>query len=108
VTVIAVSGDLRSAGFEALDRLVTEALDRGHRHVVLDLHAVPSIEPQALGLLWEALRGVRRRGAPEPPWSAGAVSRERRTHGRARRPTQRGQRRRGRVHFSPRTYPNGL
>jgi anti-anti-sigma factor len=62
VTVIAVSGDLRSAGFAALDRLVTEALDRGCRHLVLDMHAVPSIEPQALGLLWAALRGVRRRG----------------------------------------------
>lgn len=62
VTVIAVSGDLRSAGFGALNRLVTEALDRGHRHLVLDMHAVPSIEPQALGLLWAALRGVRRRG----------------------------------------------
>jgi anti-anti-sigma factor len=61
-TVIAVSGDLRSAGFAALDRLMTEALDHGHRHVVLDLHSVPSIEPQALGLLWAALRGVRRRG----------------------------------------------
>jgi hypothetical protein len=62
VTVIAVSGDVRSAGFESLDRLVTEALDRGHRHVVLDLHAVPSIEPQALGLLW--VGGAARRPPP--------------------------------------------
>lgn len=61
-TVIALSGDLHGAGFADLDRLVTEALDQGHRHLVLDLHDLRSLDPPALGLLWAALRGVRRRG----------------------------------------------
>jgi anti-anti-sigma factor len=61
-TVIAVGGGPRSGDFAALDRLVTQALDHGHRHLVLDLHAVSSIEPEALELLWAALMGVRRRG----------------------------------------------
>lgn len=61
-TVIAVSGGLRSDGFAALHHVVTEALDRGDRQLVLDVHEVDVIEPDALGLLWAALRGVRRRG----------------------------------------------
>jgi len=36
--VIAVSGDLSPARFGELDRLVTDALDHGHRHLGLDLH----------------------------------------------------------------------
>jgi anti-anti-sigma factor len=61
-TVIALTGSLHGAGFAALDRLVTEALDQGHRNLVLDLHELRGLDPQALGLLWAALRGVRRRG----------------------------------------------
>ena len=61
--VIAASGCVDSAGFWALDRRMAEALDEGRRHLVLDLHDVESIEPEALGHLWAALRGIRRRGA---------------------------------------------
>ena len=61
-TVIALSGGLRSAGFWALDRLVIEALEQGHHHLVLDMHQVSKIEPEALGLLWAELRDIRRRG----------------------------------------------
>lgn len=61
-TVVAVSGVLQAATFASLDRPVTEALDRGNRHLVLDLHDLRDLDPEALGLLWAALRGVRRRG----------------------------------------------
>lgn len=60
--MIAVSGALRSADFAPVDRLVHEALDRGRHHIVLDLHQVSRIEPEALGLLWSALRRVRHCG----------------------------------------------
>jgi hypothetical protein len=48
--VIAAGGDLRSAGFAALDRRVSSALEEGHRHLVVDLHevlAVPNQEGRA-------------------------------------------------------------
>ena len=60
--VIVVNGALLSEGFPALDHLVVEALGDGRRRLVLDLHQVSRIEPEALGLLWGALRGIRRRG----------------------------------------------
>ena len=60
--VIVVNGALLSEGFRALDRLVIEALGDGCRRLVLDLHQVSRIEPEALGLLWGELRGIRRRG----------------------------------------------
>ena len=61
--IIAASGCVDSASFSALDRRMAEALDEGRRHLVLDLHDVETIEPDALGFLWATLRGVRRRGA---------------------------------------------
>jgi len=61
--IIAASGRVDSASYAALDRRMAEALDEGRRHLVLDLHDVESIEPNALGFLWATLRGVRRRGA---------------------------------------------
>lgn len=61
--IIAASGCVDSASYSALDRRMVEALDEGRRHLVLDLHDVESIEPDALGFLWATLRGVRRRGA---------------------------------------------
>jgi anti-anti-sigma regulatory factor len=60
--VIAASGAMRSPDVVALDRLLIEALDKGHHNLVLDLHQVSTIEPEALGLLWATLRGIRRRG----------------------------------------------
>ena len=60
--VIVVNGDLVSDGFSDLDRRVIEALGDGYRRLVLDVHQVSTIEPAALGLLWGALRGIRRRG----------------------------------------------
>jgi anti-anti-sigma regulatory factor len=39
-----------------------EALGGGRRRLVLDLHEVSKIEPEALALLWGAMRGIRRRG----------------------------------------------
>ena len=60
--VIAVDGPLLSSGFPALDRRVVEALGDGCGRLVLDLRQVSRIEPEALGLLWGALRGIRRRG----------------------------------------------
>lgn len=61
--IIAASGCVDAACFSALDRWMAEALEEGRRHLVLDLHDVESIEPEALGSLWATLRGVRRRGA---------------------------------------------
>lgn len=60
--VIAVNGSLLSDGFSEVDRRVVGALADGCRRLVLDLHQVATIEPEALGLLWGALRGIRRRG----------------------------------------------
>jgi anti-anti-sigma factor len=60
--VIVVDGALQSGSFPALDRLVVEALGDGCRRLVLDLHQVTMIEPEALGLLWGTVRGIRRRG----------------------------------------------
>jgi anti-anti-sigma factor len=60
--VIAVNGGLDHAGVAALDRTLTQVLDERHRCVVLDLHTLRSLEPDALGLLWAALRGSMRRG----------------------------------------------
>ena len=42
--------------------IVVEALGDGCRRLAVDLHRVSKIEPQALGSLWGALRGIRRRG----------------------------------------------
>ena len=70
--VIVLDGSLQGTGFAALDSLVTEALDHGHRHLVLDLHDLRSLDPVALGLLWAALRGVRRRGGTLAAARAGA------------------------------------
>lgn len=61
-TVIAAHGHVTAAGFLALERQAIEALDAGCKRVVLDLHEVVDIEPDALGVLWAALRGIRRRG----------------------------------------------
>ena len=60
--VIVVNGALVSDGFSDLDRRVVEALGDGYRRLVLDVHQVSAIDPAALGLLWGALRGIRRRG----------------------------------------------
>ena len=60
--VIVVRGPLRSVAFPALHRLLLDALGGGRRLLVLDLHEVSAIEPEALGWLWGALRGIRRRG----------------------------------------------
>ncbi len=62
-TVIVASGHLDAAGFLALNRRLTGALEDGRRYLLLDLHEVGGIEPDALGFLWATLRGVRRRGA---------------------------------------------
>lgn len=62
-TVIVASGHLDSVGFLALNRRIVEALEDGRRHLLLDLHEVDGIEPDALGFLWATLRGVRRAGA---------------------------------------------
>ncbi len=61
--VIVASGHLDAAGFLAVNRRLTEALEDGRRYLLLDLHEVDGIEPDALGFLWATLRGVRRRGA---------------------------------------------
>ena len=61
--VIVVNGALRSEVFPDLDRRVVTALSDGCRRLVLDLHQVNTIEPEALGMLWGALRGIRRRGS---------------------------------------------
>ena len=60
--VIVIRGPLRSAAFPALHRLLLDGHGGGRRHLVLDLHQVSTIEPEALALLWGALRGIRRRG----------------------------------------------
>ncbi len=60
-TVIALSGDLRPPTVAALDDRLTEALDRGRRHLVLDLHMLRSLDSGALDVLWGALRRVNRR-----------------------------------------------
>ena len=60
--VIVVNGALVSDGFSDLDRHMVEAIGDGYSRLVLDLHQVSTIEPEALGLLWGALRGIRRRG----------------------------------------------
>ena len=62
-TIIVGSGNLDSVSFLALNRRLTEALEDGRRHLVLDLHEVDAIEPDALGFLWATLRAVRRTGA---------------------------------------------
>ena len=62
-TIIVASGHLDAVAFLALSRRMTEALEEGRRHLVLDLHEVDGIEPDALGFLWATLRGFRRRGA---------------------------------------------
>lgn len=63
VTIVVATGHLDSVSFLALNRRVTEALEEGRRHLVLDLQAVDAIDPDALGFLWATLRGVRRTGA---------------------------------------------
>jgi anti-anti-sigma regulatory factor len=55
-------GRLAAMAYPAGDATVIAPLDRGHRNVVLDLHELRSLDPEALGLLWAALRSVRRRG----------------------------------------------
>jgi anti-anti-sigma regulatory factor len=60
--VIVVDKAFMSGGFPALDRLFVQALGDGCRRLVLDLHQVSKIEPEAVGSLWGALRGIRRRG----------------------------------------------
>ena len=62
-TIIVASGHLDAVAFLALSRRMTEALEEGRRHLVLDLHEVDAIEPDALGFLWATLRGVRLTGA---------------------------------------------
>jgi anti-anti-sigma factor len=62
-TIIVASGHLDAVAFLALSRRMTDALEEGGRHLVLDLHEVDGIEPDALGFLWATLRGVRRTGA---------------------------------------------
>jgi anti-anti-sigma regulatory factor len=73
--VITVSGALSSGRFAEVDRLVLEALERGHHNLVLDVHELSAIEPEALGMLWGALRGVRRRGGTLAAAGAGAALR---------------------------------
>jgi anti-anti-sigma regulatory factor len=60
--VVVVDKAFLSGGFPALDRLLAQALGDGYRRLVLDLHQVSRIEPEAVGSLWGALRGIRRRG----------------------------------------------
>lgn len=60
--VIVVRGPLRSVAFPPLHRLLLNGLGDGRRRLVLDLHEVSTIEPEALALLWGAMRGIRRRG----------------------------------------------
>lgn len=62
-TIIVASGHLDAVAFFALSRRMNDALGEGRRHLVLDLHEVDGIEPDALGFLWATLRGVRRTGA---------------------------------------------
>lgn len=62
-TIIVASGHLDSVGFLALNRRLSEALEKGRRNLVLDLQEVDGIEPDALGFLWATLRGIRRTGA---------------------------------------------
>ena len=61
-TVIAVSGTLDMASAVALDGPLTVALDAGHRHLVLDLHLLQSINTESLSVLWAALRRAKRCG----------------------------------------------
>jgi anti-anti-sigma regulatory factor len=59
--VIAVEGRLDGMGLLTLDRVLAEALDRGYRDVVLDLHALRALDPDAVGVLWAGLRAISRR-----------------------------------------------
>jgi anti-anti-sigma factor len=60
--VIVVRGPMRPVAFPPLHRLLLNTLGGGRRRLVLDLHEVSKIEPEALALLWGAMRGIRRRG----------------------------------------------
>jgi anti-anti-sigma regulatory factor len=60
--VIVVEGRLDGPGMRALDRAFADALDRGHRDVVLDLHGLRALDPDALSVLWAGLRATCRRG----------------------------------------------
>jgi anti-anti-sigma regulatory factor len=59
--VIVVEGRLDGTGMLTLDRALAEALDRGHRDVVLDLHELRALDPDAVGVLWAGLRATCRR-----------------------------------------------
>jgi anti-anti-sigma factor len=60
--VIVVEGWLDGGSMPALDRALTDALARGRRDVVLDLHQLRSVEPDGLAVLWAGLRATLRRG----------------------------------------------
>lgn len=60
--MIAASGRLDGASVPLLDRPLTDALDQGHRDLVLDLHMLHGLDPDGVGVLWAALRAASRRG----------------------------------------------
>ena len=60
--IIAVEGRLDSSGAPVLERALTDALERGHRTVVLDMHGLRDLDPDATSVLWAGLRSTLRRG----------------------------------------------
>lgn len=60
--VIVLEGRLDGPGMFTLDDALARALERGQRDVVLDLHGLRALHPDALSVLWAALRATRRRG----------------------------------------------
>jgi anti-anti-sigma regulatory factor len=60
--VITVEGWLDVAGAPALDAALAHALVHGHRQLVLDLHQLRRVDPDAVGVLQAGLRAVVSRG----------------------------------------------
>ena len=60
--VIALRGGIRSTDGDAIEAPIANALDRGHMHLVLDMHEVREAESGALDALTGAVRLAIRRG----------------------------------------------
>jgi anti-anti-sigma factor len=60
--VIVVEGWLDGSSVPALERALIDALEHGHRELVLDLHQLRSVDATATAVLWAGLRAALRRG----------------------------------------------
>lgn len=61
--VVVLRGCLQEASRHTLERPMAEALLRGHRHLVLDLHELRAADADGIWVLSDAVRRAIRRGA---------------------------------------------